>query len=112
MKARKILENLRHHGFAPWLQNGKLYMPENSPQWAIEQAREHRAALQTLLKYKVGVQGAHELEHAIDENGEHDRLPEYEKLLSSFRETERVLRFYGCSPKDFAQLFEGKPRYG
>jgi hypothetical protein len=112
MIAKQLLHELRRKGYAPWLEDGELFLPENAPQWVIQAARDHKPSLKALLAYENDVSMAHMLEHAIDGNGEHERLPEYERLLSTFAETERVLRWYGCSPKDFAELFEGKPRYG
>jgi hypothetical protein len=112
MTAKQLLDELRDKGYGPWLQGDTLYLPNDTPQWALNAAREHKPALKAILKYEYDVLRAHELEDAIDGNGEEERLTEYEDLLATFAETERTLRAYGCSPRDFAELFERRASHG
>jgi hypothetical protein len=112
MIAKQLLHELRRKGYEPWLEDGDLFLPEDAPQWVLQAAREHKPALKAILKYEYDVSRAHELERSIDEYGEEERLTEYEELLATFAETERTLRAYGCSPRDFAELFERRASHG
>jgi hypothetical protein len=113
MKAKKVLEQLRSHGYSPWLDGDSLYLPNDAPQWAVNEAKAHTPALKALLRYEHDVSRAHELEDSINGHANESHLPEYEHLLATFAETERTLRFYGCTAHDFAELFDtGRTSHG